>query len=576
MRLIVENRFALFGLVALALAALFGVAFATGPITAELGVTAPGTVRPDHAVRVCPAPHESGESSVAAFAPRVSRDDEGELWAESVPEAPEEDVDGGESGEDGNGGDTEGDSDGGNGESSGDTGDDEGSAADGNGGNTGSADGSTGDAGSADGTRGDTVGEELTEPGRVWNTDTAGIDDPTAVRAEGSLASGFDTAQTTLSDGSATEVRCLEPSVGTWFALPGGDDTEGMRLDALTVHLANPEDSRATVSVDVYTEGGPSYSEESRGIALPAGASTELDLTELVGGTSAVGVHVRTSTGRVAASLLAEHSSGTADWVPPTAAPAREHVIPGVPGGEGRRRLHVAAPGDEPVQVRVHTVTPASEDEAEEEGGQGEEGQGTGTADDPLTFSVPPAASSWLSLETVLAGEPGAVVVEADAPVVAGVAAEAVTGEGDDVEVVEAAHTSAVPPLGFPLDTTAVLPDVPEGADTELLLTAVGGDATLMATPIGADATQGDAVRVQVAAGTTTAFGGDDGWQAPPGTGSEDGYAVRLEVLDGSAPVHVARVLRGGGGGLGVLPVTPAPVRTELPVVRDSMVGVVP
>ncbi|WP_370013183.1 DUF5719 family protein [Nocardiopsis sp. LDBS0036] len=547
MRLIVENRFALFGLVSLALAALFGVAFATGPITAELGVTAPGTVRPDHAVRVCPAPHESGDSSVAAFAPRVSRDDEGELWAESVPEAPEEDAE--DTGDDETGGDGGNEEDSGNGEAGG--------------------------GGGADGARGGTVGEELTEPGRVWNTDTAGTEAPTAVRAEGSLASGLDTAQTTLSDGSATEVRCLEPSVGTWFALPGGDGIEGMRLDALTVHLANPEDSRATVSVDVYTEGGPSSSEESRGIALPAGTATELDLTGLVGGTSAVGVHVRTSTGRVAASLLAEHSSGTADWVPPTAAPAREHVIPGVPGGDGRRRLHVAAPGDEPVQVRVYTVTPAPEagtDETREEDG---EAQGA-TADDPLTFSVPPAASAWLSLETVLAGEPGAVVVRADAPVVAGVAAEAVTGEGDDVEVVEAAHTSAVPPLGFPLDTTAVLPDVPEGADTELLLTAVGGDATLMATPIGADATQGDAVRVRVAAGTTTVFGGDDGWQAPPGTAPEDGYAVRLEVLDGSEPVHVARVLRGGGGGLGVLPVTPAPVRIELPVVRDSMVGAVP
>ncbi|MEV6817397.1 DUF5719 family protein [Nocardiopsis dassonvillei] len=555
MRLIVENRFALFGLVSLALAALFGVAFATGPITAELGVTEPGTVRPDHAVRVCPAPHESGDSSVAAFAPRVSRDDEGELWAETVPAAPEDEGDGAGSGEDG------------------------GEAEDPGNGETGGTGGDGGDADGADGTRGRTVGEELTEPGRVWNTDTAGTGAPTAVRAQGSLASGLDAAQTTLSDGSATEVRCLEPSVGTWFALPGGDGIEGMRLDALTVHLANPEDSRATVSVDVYTEGGPSSSEESRGIALPAGTATELDLTDLVGGTSAVGVHVRTSTGRVAASLLAEHSSGTADWVPPTAAPAREHVVPGVPGGDGRRRLHVAAPGDEPVQVRVHTVTPAPRDGTEEaprEDGRDGEGQGTGTADDPLTFSVPPAASAWLSLETVLAGEPGAVVVEADAPVVAGVAAEAVTGEGDDVEVVEAAYTSAVPPLGFPLDTTAVLPDVPEDADTELLLTAVGGDATLMATPIGADATQGDAVRVRVAAGTTTVFGGDDGWQAPAGTEPEDGYAVRLEVLDGSEPVHVARVLRGGGDGLGVLPVTPAPVRTELPVVRDSMVGVVP
>ncbi|MFD6953600.1 hypothetical protein A6A08_11160 [Nocardiopsis sp. TSRI0078] len=535
MRLIVENRFALFGLVALALAALFGIAFAVSPVTAELGVTEPGTVRPDHAVRVCPAPHEEGESSVTAFAPRVSRDDEGGLRAEQVPAAPENE-----------GGDE-------------DAGPED-------------ADGEAGTGEAAGAGQGRSVGEEMTEPGHVWSADTGGAAAPTAVRAEGALASGLDAAQTTLSDGSVTEVRCAAPSIGTWFALPGGDDTEGMRIASLTAHLANPEGSRATVSVDVYTEGGPSYSAESRGISLPAGQSTELDLTELIQSTSAIGVHVRTSTGRVAASLLAEHASGPADWVPPTAAPAREHVVPGVPGGGGRRRLLVAVPGDEPVEVRVHAVASAPE-----EGEEAPEGDGDpGSAGDPVVLNVPPAASAWLTLESVLGGEPGTVVLESDAPVVAGVAAEAVAGEGEDVEVVETAYTSAVPPLGFPLDTTAVLPDVPAGAGTELVLGAVGGDAMLMATPIGADGTQGDAVRLEVAAGGTAVFGaGDDGWTAPAGTDPEDGYTVRLELLEGSAPVHAARVLRDGDG-LSVLPVRPAPVRTALPAVRDSMVGIVP
>nr|WP_218909079.1 DUF5719 family protein [Nocardiopsis sinuspersici] len=504
--MILEKRFALFGLVATALAALFGIAFAVGPVTAELGVTEPGTVRPDQTVRVCPAPHESGESSMAAFAPRVSRDDEGRLRAGPVPAAPEE---------------------------------------------------------------GAGLGEELTEPGRMWSADTGEAVAPTAVRAEGALASGLDAAQTTLSDGSATEVRCVAPSVGTWFALPGGDDAEGMRIESLTAHLANPEGSRATVSVDVYTEGGPSYSSESRGISLLAGESTELDLTELVQSTSAVGVHVRTSTGRVAASLLAEHASGPADWVPPTAGPAREHVIPGVPGGGGRRRLLVAAPGDASAEVRVRTVTSAPED------GEGAEGGGgSGKAEAPTVLNVPPAASAWLTLESVLGGEPGTVVLESDAPVVAGVAAEAVAGE--DAEVVETAYTSAVPPLGFPLDTTAVLPHIPAEAETELLLGAVGGDAMLMATPIGADGTQGDAVRLEAAAGSTAVVGaGDGGWRAPPGTDPEDGYTLRLELLEGSAPVHAARVLRDGDG-LGVLPVRPAPVRIELPVVRDGLAGILP
>ncbi|MGW8530651.1 DUF5719 family protein [Nocardiopsis sp. NPDC055824] len=522
MRLIVENRFALFGLVALALAALFGVAFATRPVTAELGVTEPGAVRPDHAVRVCPAPHEEGDSTVAAFAPRVGRDDEGELWAESVPAAPEEDGDA----EDGSG---------------------------------------SGDAEDAAGR--DLLGDELTEPGRVWSADASDASGPTAVRAEGSLASGLDAAQTTLSGGSVTEVRCVEPSIGTWFALPGAGGGEAVEVDAITALLANPEDSRATVSVDVYTEGGPSYSSESRGISLLAGESTELDLTELVRSTGAVGVHVRTSTGRVAASLLAEHASGGADWVPPTAAPAVHHVVPGILGGDGRRHLVLAAPGDEPAEVRVHAVASSGDGGEEDASGVG----GSGTAEDPLVVAVPPAAAAWVTLESVLGGEAGAVVVESDVPVVAGVAAEAM--DGDDV--VETAYTSAVPPLGPPLDATAVLPDVPEGTDTELVLSAVEGDASLMATPVTADGTQGDAVRVAVAAGTTVVFGAEeDPWEAPPGADPEDGYAVRLELLEGSS-LHVARVLRDGDG-VSVLPVRPAPVEIPLPVVRDSMVGIVP
>ncbi|MFE9242731.1 DUF5719 family protein [Nocardiopsis sp. NPDC006938] len=501
MRLIVENRFALFGLVALALLALFGVAFAIQPINARIGASAPDTLRPDLAARVCPAPHETSddaESAVAAFAPRVSRDDEGELRAVPLAEV-------------------------------------------------------DGDPGAQ------SLGEELTEPGRVWRTDVSDATRPTSLRAEGSLASGLDAAQTTVSDDGITEVRCAAPSIGTWFALPGAEDPDDVELEALTAHLANPEDFRATVSVDIYTMEGPSYSPDSRGIHLGPGESTELDVTELIQNTGALGVHVRTSTGRVAASLLAEHSSGHSDWVPPTRAPNDVQVVPGVPGGEGTRRLFVAAPGDEPVRALVRVVTErADADDA--------------TEAEPLALNVPPAASAWLSLEGALAEAPGTVVVEADAPVVAGVSVETV----DDGKVVETAYTAAVDPLSGPLDTTAVIPDMPEGVDVELVLGALEEDAQVVATPIAADGSMGDAVRAEVAAGTTHVFGTDtEGWGAPSGADPRDGYAVRLELLEDSGPVYAARVLRSGDA-VSVLPVTPAPVRVLLPEVRDSMTGIVP
>ncbi|GAA1083105.1 DUF5719 family protein [Nocardiopsis metallicus] len=561
MRLIVENRFALFGLVALALLALFGVAFVIRPINPELGVSERGTIRPELAARVCPAPHESSddgaESSVAAFAPRVSRDDEGVLWAVPLAEAVEpprqEDEDADAEDEDEGEGDEATDAD------------------------EASPSPSPSPDGDAD-ERGELLGEEQTEPGRVWRTDTGEAGLPTALHAEGSLASGLDAAQTTVSDDGITEVRCAEPSIGTWFALPGANDPDGVDLDTLTVHLSNPEAFRATVSVDVYTREGPSYSPDSRGIHLGPEESTELDVTELIQNTSSIAVHVRTSTGRAAAALLAEHSAGPADWVPPTRAPDEAHVIPGVPGGDGTRRLIVAAPGDEPVQVRVHAITAVPEEaEDDESEAEDDDADGTaGTAEDPLVLNVPPAASAWLTLESVLGGLPGTVVVEADAPVVAGLIAEEVEVDGDDVNVVETAYTAAVDPLTGPLDTTAVIPDMPEGVDVELVLGALDGDAKVVATPIAADGSTGDAVRAEVAAGTTHVFGTDtDGWAAPSGVDPEDGYAVRLELLEGSGPVYVARVLRSGDG-ISVLPVRPAPVRVELPVVRDSMTGVVP
>ncbi|MFI6574431.1 DUF5719 family protein [Nocardiopsis sp. NPDC050513] len=483
MRLIVRNRFALLGLVAVALAALFCAALV--PATEPLGTTDPGTVRPDRAVRVCPAPHDGSDSVLAAFAPRVGRDDVGRLRAD--------------------------------------------------------------------------VGDEISEPGSVWLAETGGSDEPAVLRAEGSLASGLDSSQTTVTDDGVTEVRCAAPSTSTWFALPGGSEQGAggernphpmdgggaaepwVETETLTVHLANPARTAATVSVDVYTAGGLSFSAESRGVSVPAGRSTELDLTELIQQSAALGVHVRTSTGRVAAALLAEHEGGATGWVPPTRVPDERHVIPGVPGGEGARRLFVTVPGDEYTEVRVR-VLPAGDD-----------------PEDELVLDVPPSASGWVTLSSALAGRAGTVVVEADAPVVAGVLAE----DSDT------AYPAAVDPLAHPLDTSAVLPFVPGGTDVEVVMSALDLDAQVVVTPIGVDGTQGDAVHVDLPAGTTRVVGED--WDLP----SEEGNTFRLELLEDSGPVHAARILSTRDG-WSVLPVPPAPVEVRLPTARGSMLGIVP
>lgn len=498
MRLIVENRFALLGLVALALATLFGVAFATAPVEVVISSGDTGTARPESAVRVCPPPHEDGaghESSVVAFAPRVTRNDDGGLGGSLLG-------------------------------------------------------------------AGEPVGEDTDEPGRPWRAATGEAGEHVVVRAEGTLAAGLEVAQTTVGEDGATEARCAEPAISTWFALPGGSDPEGVELDGLRLHLANTDEGRAVVNVDLYTADGPAFSQDTRGVQVPPLDAVEVDLRELAANTGALGVHVRTNAGRAAASLLAEHSDGGRDWVPPALAPAEELVVPGVPGGEGARRLIVAAPGEEKaVGVRVRVLTPPEPDgDGEEDAPEaGAEGEG------PLELSIPPAASAWLSLEGVLGQRPATLVLEADGPVVAGVVAQA-PGGGDT------AYSAAAAPLAGPLDGMAVVPDTPAGTETELLFGAPREDAALVATPVEEDGTTGNALRVEIPAGHTFALGPDTpDWDVP-----REPHTLRLELTDGSGPVYAARVLRTEEGAFAAVPVRPAPVELRLPATRHSLVGIVP
>ncbi|GAA3760039.1 hypothetical protein HDA32_004785 [Spinactinospora alkalitolerans] len=477
MRLIVENRFALFGLVVVALAALFGVAFLTGAF--GLGRTDAATAEParvESALRVCPAPQgEDRLTRVAAFAPES---DEGESGGSLVAEE---------------------------------------NAAD-----------------------AEPLGE-LSEAGRLWSEE-GGAGGGTVVRATGALAAGLEVAQVTVGeDGSyATELRCTQPSLSTWFAAPGGAE-----LDELTLNLTNVDDTPATVNVDLYATDGPAYSDETRGITVDPHDTVELSLNPLIESTEAVAVHVRTNSGRVAPALFAERSGSGSDWVPPTSPPAKRHVIPGVPSGNGAKRLIVAAPGNDPATASVRVITP--EGDAEHEALDG--------------LDIPPAASAALSLEGPLDKEPGTVVVESERPIVVGLALD--RAGGDDT-----AYTAAVPPLEKGVNSRAVLPANPEGTATELLLGAPGDAASVRVTPVLADGTAGEVLEVEVEAGRTARA-------EPESPGAAHAWIVETS---GPGPVHAARVLTDGSGddrATAVRPLPPAPAVVPLPPVSDSLTSVV-
>ncbi|PSK97090.1 hypothetical protein CLV63_10993 [Murinocardiopsis flavida] len=481
MKLVVENRFALLGLVMVALSALFGVALVTSPASGTDAAGPAERARVESAVRACPPPQGDDDSgTIAAYGPADGAD-KGKLTAAANPAAPEEDDDGAVPSP-------------------------------------------------------EPIGRSG-QPGTPWTAEPGDSGTHTVVRATGGLAAGVELTQATLGkdEKAVTEVRCPEPGLSTWFAAPGGDDLKDLRL-----HAGNPDDSAATVNVDVYATDGPAVSKETRGIAVAPNSDAEIDLGPLVESTGAVGVHVRTASGRVAASLFAEKSKRGADWVPPANPPATTHVIPGVPEGGGDRRLIVAAPGEDPADVKVRAFTP----------------DGEADHDALESLDVPPSASAELSLEGPLDKKPATIVVTATRPVVAAVAMS--RSDGDDT-----AYTAAVDPLEGGLNSTAVVPSLPKDTDSELLIGAPEKAATVRVTPVAADGSTGDPKETKVKAGRTE----------PVKVGA-DAAALVVEAVKGSGPAYAARVLKGDGA-TSVLPLPPAPAEIALPSVSDSLTSVV-
>lgn len=484
MKLIVQNRFALLGLVALALAALLGVAAVTRPDGAPSAAGSGERVRVESALRVCPAPPDGTETEAGAYTP-FDGDEEGDLVLESNEEDPHIPL-------------AEGDL-----------------------------------------------------PGQLLAEDVSDGEGASVLRASGAFAAGLDAAVTARAeDGDAEDdgapglaaVGCAEPGWSTWFTAPSGDGVDELRL-----RLANPDDSAAVANVEVYASDGPVSDSSVRGVRVEPHAEEIVELAEFTDASSgdAAAVHVRTSSGRVAPSLLVERSGPGTEWAPVTGRPARSQTVPGVPGGGGRRTLLLAAPGDDPAEVRVRLVTPDGEVEVEA----------------LEAVDVPPASTTTVDLENPLSETPATVVVESDRPVVAGMAAE--REGGDDTAV-----TGSVPALSAASGGAGSVPVVQDGVSVDLAVTALEEDAVVIATPVSPDGTTGDPVQVEAGAGTVA----EEEIEGPDGV-----YALSLELGDGSGAAHIAAVLTDGEGKdrqTAVLPVRPSPSEVRLPAVTGGLTAI--
>jgi len=333
--------------------------------------------------------------------------------------------------------------------------------------------------------------------------------DPLVVTGAGTLAAGLTGGQISAGKddkGALSGTHCTRPATDSWFVGPGPDAGD------LRLHLANPDDGPATVSVDVYSDAGQLDTSDAGAIFVPPHGTEDVSLSSRAAGAQLAALHVRTSMGRVAAAVEAagkDHDG--ADWVPGGAAPSRKLTIPGVPDGSGDRELLVAAPGLRDATVRVSAVTDGG---TVVPGGEG-------------TLQVPAGAVVPLSLGGTLSGGKGsALTLTSDQPVVAGLSAD---GDGGK----DVAYTAAEPPLDG--RGVAAVNRSDNGYTASVLLSAIGGDVTARVGTTGPKGSDpGKAVRIK--SGHTTEVEPD----APDGAGS--GYGI---VVTGSGPgrLYAARVL---------------------------------
>lgn len=160
------------------------------------------------------------------------------------------------------------------------------------------------------------------------------------------------TAAATGSDRGLSMMSCTRPAASHWFA-----GVTASAAGAAELVLLNADNTDAAVDIAVHGESGRLPAPGSRGIIVGARSSRVVPLGPLFTSEQPVSLHVTTSAGRVATAVRQRMLSGTApagsDWLPPTADPATQVIIPGLPAGPGGRELVLLNPGERTASVAL-------------------------------------------------------------------------------------------------------------------------------------------------------------------------------------------------------------------------------
>lgn len=343
------------------------------------------------------------------------------------------------------------------------------------------------------------------DAGSVATVDDA--DDPVMVTGTGDLAPGLFGARFGATDTPAAG-ECLAPSSERWFAGVGAGGPHTSHL-----LLANPDTGPAVADVTLWNSAGEVVEVESRGLTIPGEKSSLLDLAELSPNRDELTVRVTVSRGRVAATMSDSYApvgeDPVDDWLPATAAPATQQIIPGLPRTMKEPTLTVANPGEDAGRVTIKVVGGSSTFSP-----QGLE-EIRVPAGESVTAEIPE------SVVALLKEEDAGLRLESSVPI---------TGSLRALVVGDLVHLPAAEPS---TDTAAALPG---GSNSTVVLSAQQQAGRVTLRFLGATDTSDKQVKVRLKPTTSTAVPVPDGASAVVVSGSKAHVgAVRTVTADGAS-----------------------------------------
>jgi len=193
---------------------------------------------------------------------------------------------------------------------------------------------------------------------------------------------------------------CLAPRTSWWF---NGIDTSVGSNTVLT--LANPGPAAAVVDLDLLGIQGRVDAAGSSGIVIPPRSRRVLDLARYAPGQPALTLQIVATRGSVAAAASTTRVDGLtpvgAEWVPPSAPPARNVVVNATLGVAGPRSLAITNPGSRQQVVSIGIL----------------DASGAFTPTELSQVQVPPESTVITGVRAILGSRPTAIQLRAGDPV---------------------------------------------------------------------------------------------------------------------------------------------------------------